>query len=768
MHQVEHAIVGGGVAGSSLALRLVGRGLGRVALIDPQDRDPRTFAFWARGPLLVDPLIVHEWSRLRIRGPRAGQDQVLELGDWRYAIVPGQALRDRAVQAVSDAGGLVLHGAVHGLRDQGEHCDVRVDGQRVQARWLYDSRLREPPGIRFRQTFRGAWIDTPDDVFDPDEAVLMDFHHLADAGVGELEHGVRFFHVMPTSARRALVTVVAMAPGRPELDVAPYLREGLGLETWTVEREERGSTPLTDHRFARRVGDRVVRIGNAGGRLKASTGYAFVRIQRDAERMADSLATHGHPFDVGGSRWGWRFLDGVLLELLHAKGQRAEAVFLAMFERHPVDRVLRFLDEDLSVQELPAFVRGLPHWGWFVGAVFRWLGRSGPAWDGAASPPGAAAEEVEPYRHQASSVAFAVACLALGYMLAPFIVVLLAAVVLVVVTYPWYRALSARVGRWPASGLLTLAVVVVILVPVSFAGWLAVSQIVEIADDWVRFATEGGVVAWLDHQIALLPEEVTSWLSLEEIERSVQDLLRDVFAGLVNRAGPVLNTVLSTVVEGTVQAGVFIVVLASLYVEGPALAAMLRRVSPLPRVQMVRLSVVFEQFAYNVVVGMLATSAGQGLVAALGFWLVGADRIALLGFTTAVASQVPLVGAAVVWAPVAVSFLAAGEWGKALFVTVWSLALTASVDNVIKPFIYRAGLRVHPALVLLSLLGGLLTFGPAGLLVGPFVLVLFLALLTFHDPASPTAQAAEHAASVALEAARLEVSEVRSVPEDGG
>ena len=608
-------------------------------------------------------------------------------------------------------------------------------------------------GIGLRQTFRGAWIQTPHDVFDPDEAVLMDFRAV---GGPEVEAGVRFFHVMPTSARRALVTGVFMAPGQPPLDLEPYLRDGLGLTEWTVEREEAGSTSLTDHRFLRRIGERVVRIGNAGGRLKPSTGYAFVRIQEDADRMVTSLAEHGHPFELGRAAVRWRFLDGVLLELIRRRGQRSEVVFLSLFEQHPVGKVLRFLDEALPLRELPAFVVRLPRWDWFLLATIQWLVRPPPLQD--STPPTAVPEE--PYQTQASSIAFAISCLALLYLLAPFIVVLLAAIVLAVVTYPWYRRLALRTGPWTAASVLTLTVVLVIVGPVGFAGWLAISQVVETANGWVAFVSAGGMAEWIDAQLAHLPE---GWLSepdtVRSMEQSVEGVLRDGLNALIDRAGPLLNSVVSAVLEGVMQAGVFIVVLWTLYVEGPAVAGTLRRVSPLPNAQMVRLFAVFEQFAYNVVVGMLATSVGQGGVAALGFWIVGADRIALLGFATAVGSQVPVVGAAVVWAPIAMSYAAAGQWGSALFLTVWSLGLTASVDNVIKPFIYRHGLRVHPALVLLSLLGGLLTFGPAGLLVGPFLLVLFLALLTFHDPGSPTAQAAERAASVALEAVELEEAE---------
>ncbi len=341
-------------------------------------------------------------------------------------------------------------------------------------------------------------------------------------------------------------------------------------------------------------------------------------------------------------------------------------------------------------------------------------------------------------RRWASGWAFLVAALALAYLLAPFLVVVLAATVMAIVTHGLYRSLAGRVGRVGSATLLTLAVCVVIVAPLSFAGWLAARQIVDVAEGWVTLASQGELGPMLREAIEQLPEPLGTWLAepatLATLQSTLEQGVQDLFGGVLNRAGAVVRDVLSAVAEGAMQVGVFVVVLWTLYVEGPTVAATLKRVSPLPAVQMEEVYLAFEQFAFNVVVGMLATSFGQGAVAALGFWLVGASNIALLGIATAVGSQVPVVGAAVVWVPVAVSYALEGRWVGVVFITLWSLLLTASVDNVVKPFIYRQGLRVHPVLVLLALLGGLLTFGPAGLLVGPLILVAFLALLKHNDP----------------------------------
>ncbi len=735
----EHAIAGAGVAGSSLALRLTAARLGRVLLVEPLGEDPaadaRTIAFWALrdAPTAVDDLVVHEWSRLRVLGEGRALD--LPLGAWRYAIVRAADLRARAAAAVRQAGGEVVQGHVTAIHERLEGASLAVEtaegAQRIEARWAYDSRPAEPADVPQRQTFLGWWVETPADAFDPDVATLMDFRSAA----APREASIRFFHVMPTTARRALVTGVVMGPPTSEIDVEAYLRDVLGLSAWTVEGVEQGSTALFPHRSLRRRGAHQLRVGNAGGRLKASTGYAFVRIQDDADAVVRSLHKAGHPFALPRERARWRILDGVFLALICQRGQAVAEIFVELFARNPLDRVLRFLDERVAVSGLLALLTSLPRWPWFAWATVGWLASPSPDDDQLGLQAHAAGADA-PFRHQVSSVAFGVSFLLLAYLLWPFLVVLLAAVVLVVVTWGGFRSLAARSGRYLAATVLTVGVLLVVVTPLSLAFWLAARQVVEVANAGVAFISEGGLAALVQAQLARLPEGVAEWIEAPETAKALESALRDGLTGLVNRAGPALGGLVSAIAEGGMQAGIFVVVLWSLYVEGPTVASTLRRIAPLPDEQLLRLFVVFQQFAWNVAVGMLATSVGQGAVAALGFWLVGVDNIALLGFLTAVGSQVPFVGAAVVWAPVAVAFGVQGRLGAAVFLVVWSLALTASVDNVIKPFIYRHGLRVHPALVLLSLLGGLLTLGPSGLLVGPFVLVLFLALLRFHDPAA--------------------------------
>jgi predicted PurR-regulated permease PerM len=74
----------------------------------------------------------------------------------------------------------------------------------------------------------------------------------------------------------------------------------------------------------------------------------------------------------------------------------------------------------------------------------------------------------------------------------------------------------------------------------------------------------------------------------------------------------------------------------------------------------------------------------------------------------------------------------------ALFLAVWGIVVVGLVDNVIKPLLIKRGMEIHGGVVFFSLLGGLATFGAIGLLVGPLVVSMFLALLSiYHRDFSP-------------------------------
>jgi predicted PurR-regulated permease PerM len=200
----------------------------------------------------------------------------------------------------------------------------------------------------------------------------------------------------------------------------------------------------------------------------------------------------------------------------------------------------------------------------------------------------------------------------------------------------------------------------------------------------------------------------------------------------LDRALALLSDAAPALLGGIFDAGLQLVVLAlaivSLLVEGPAVTRFLARLSPLAPETTRRLFGVFAQFAHNAIVASVVTAFVQGAVAALGYRIIGIDRSALLGVLTVGAGFVPIVGTTLVWIPAAIVAYSERGAGVAAFVIVWSLVATTSIDNVVRPFLVRGASGIHPFLVFLGLFGGLAWMGIPGLLMGPVIVAMFLAL----------------------------------------
>ena len=147
--------------------------------------------------------------------------------------------------------------------------------------------------------------------------------------------------------------------------------------------------------------------------------------------------------------------------------------------------------------------------------------------------------------------------------------------------------------------------------------------------------------------------------------------------------------------------------------------------------------VVFDEFqnvGKEVFVGTVLTGTIQGILAGLGYLIGGAPEVALLAVLTAVCSLLPAVGTLVVWVPVGVGLLLSGHTTAGIFVLVWGLLVVSiATDYVVRPKLVGKRGRVPALLTFIALFGGVETFGLMGLIVGPVVAAVSLAMLRTYD-----------------------------------
>ncbi|WP_106583091.1 lycopene cyclase family protein [Murinocardiopsis flavida] len=355
MREFDIAVVGAGAAGLSLAHRLAhstARGLS-VALLEPPDgplRPPeRTWCYWERGTGPWDPVLAARWDRLAVVDP-AGRRLRSGIAPLAYKM-----LRSRDFEAhvhAGPAGGATRYrAAVTAIEDGAARATVRAvgaDGAPVEiaARWVFDSRPPKPlPPARttLLQHFRGWFVATEADAFDPGGAVLMDLR------TPQPRSGVSFGYVLPLSERTALVEYTEFT--RAVIDDAGYdaaLRDYtgrvLGLGPFTVTASEQGAIPMTDARFRTRTGRRVFRIGAAGGATRPSTGYTFSGIQRQTAAVVRALERGAVPVPPVPHRRRHLAMDAILLRALDRGRVDGAAFFTRLFGRNGMRDVLDFLD----------------------------------------------------------------------------------------------------------------------------------------------------------------------------------------------------------------------------------------------------------------------------------------------------------------------------------------------------------------------------------------------------------------------------------------
>ncbi|WP_431887335.1 lycopene cyclase family protein [Nocardiopsis alba] len=357
MADYDVVIIGGGAAGLTLAHHIGevnerrGRPL-RTALLEPppgpHTPPPRTWCFWEEGDGLWEPLLAARWRDLTVVGADGARHRSAA-DPYRYkmlrsddvvAFVRGRAdehldQRELFVTALSDG---TEHATVHAT-------DPRGSDVRLTARWVFDSR---PPAARsggrttLLQHFRGWFVRTPKEAFDPESAVLMDLRP------PQPSTGVAFGYVLPLSAHEALVEYTEF--GRSVLSTAEYeaaldsYGAAIGLEDFEVVSSEQGVIPMTDAPFPTRVGRRLFRIGAAGGATRPSTGYTFGGASRQAAAVAEALAEGRTPVPPVPYRARHLAMDAVMLRALDTGRVRGSDFFARLFAGNRLGDVLAFLD----------------------------------------------------------------------------------------------------------------------------------------------------------------------------------------------------------------------------------------------------------------------------------------------------------------------------------------------------------------------------------------------------------------------------------------
>jgi predicted PurR-regulated permease PerM len=329
----------------------------------------------------------------------------------------------------------------------------------------------------------------------------------------------------------------------------------------------------------------------------------------------------------------------------------------------------------------------------------------------------------------------------LFWMVQPFVGPLLWAFLLAFMLAPANEALgrAMRGRRGLAALTITLASLLLVLLPavllaVAFADQAGdlVAQLQSLAErhhvsglgDLFRVPLLQGAIARVSIYVPVTADQVQSWLV-----QSGQGALRTV----VLAGGTLFAGALGAVFG-------FLLTLFLLFFflrDGETMVQRAVRLVPMGPGRKGLLVGHLSAVTRAVVLGTLLTAVVQGTLLGIGFAILGLPSPVVFGVLTAVVSLVPLVGTALVWVPTVIVLFAQGRPGAAVFLLLWSVLLVGTMDNVLKPLVVSGRASIATLPIFLGLMGGLSAFGAIGMVLGPVIVALVIALFRFAEESRP-------------------------------
>lgn len=294
-------------------------------------------------------------------------------------------------------------------------------------------------------------------------------------------------------------------------------------------------------------------------------------------------------------------------------------------------------------------------------------------------------------------------------------------------THPVYAWLLRRTNRPVLSATLMLVLMTLaVLVPLAFL----LVQLVAQVQDVVASAGVADPQAVLDE----LAHRINALLGLppQEGDSPGSSLVNDVYDNIRGTLTQWVRDLPRQLAEGVIGVFLLAYVLFYAYTDGARWVQALREILPM---QADHRETLFREVGHvirGVMYGTILMSALQAGLAAIGFYIFGVPNVALWSVLVFILALLPIVGAPMIWVPWGLYLIYLGETFNGIGLLLYSAVLVNGIEHVIRPKLIGTVADIHPLVVLLGVVGGLVVFGFIGFILGPLVLSVFMTVLNLY------------------------------------
>ena len=321
-------------------------------------------------------------------------------------------------------------------------------------------------------------------------------------------------------------------------------------------------------------------------------------------------------------------------------------------------------------------------------------------------------------------------------ILQPFLGPMTWAAFLAFMLYPLNLRLRRRFrgNRTAAAGVLAVCAPIVVFLPLSALSIEFVAQIssllrrfqatapnsnIQSIEDLRAYPSIARFYDWVAAHASFSPEQIQTWFvsGTRELLQRAASLGESFFLGALSSAVGVL---------------LMLVLLFFFLRGGDEMIARARALIPLDEVRKEHLFNLVSGITRAIVLGTTLTALLQGFVLGVGFAIAGLASPVVFGVAATLLAMLPIGGSVLVWVPATLWLFFDGHWGYGIFMAIWGLMIS-SVDNILKPMLISGRAPISTLVVFVGVIGGIAAFGAIGLIAGPVILSLVVALLVFAE-----------------------------------
>ena len=327
-------------------------------------------------------------------------------------------------------------------------------------------------------------------------------------------------------------------------------------------------------------------------------------------------------------------------------------------------------------------------------------------------------------------------------LFAPFFTFLLWSILLYVIVNPLYRRVIRNIDEKTFRGMVlhkfwalafTIVTMALIYVPVFLVMMAFIRQAMGMVQGLMEVVTQrpeflSDIYGWLADAIRSISFDQIV-VTADEIDRYVRDFLlrqRNNILGLGTNIVINIGTFSLAMIIYTL---IMVFSLFFLFSDGPYLSRLFLHAIPIRNEYMTTLTAKFQDITRNLFLGYIMVALTQSILAFVLFTIFKINGTLVFAVITFILVFIPMIGPLTIWLPLGIIMIAGGDIGRGILFMSLCAIFISGTENILRPIFLKDRIKLHPLIILFSILGGLVVFGFNGLILGPMLVIFFLTVL---------------------------------------